>query len=149
MNKNIKRLLTGALVIVLVLLGFAIGVGASDYVVTWKGTPKVESTMLNLDKINNIEKIIEELKDKNAEQVKDIEYLDNYTKELLETIKKYEQLIVNRDNAINELHGTVNDRDNTINELTTIINDLEAQLEQAYKDISMIDTKLEGIVGEH
>lgn len=148
MNKNIKRLITGALVVILLIVGFAIGVGASDYVVTWKGTPKVETTMLNLDKINDIEKIIKELKETNLEQVKDIEYLDGYTKELLETINQYEKLIVNRDNAINELHGTVNDRDNTINELTKIINDLDLQLEQAYKDISMIDTKLEGIVGE-
>ena len=148
MNKNIKRLITGALVVILLIVGFAIGVGASDYVVTWKGTPRVETTMLNLDKFNDIEKIITELKEANSEQVKDIEYLDGYTKELLETIKAYEQLIVNRDNAINELHGTVNDRDNTINELTKIINDLDVQLEQAYKDISMIDTKLEGIVGE-
>lgn len=89
---KIKKLsvITFGIVIGIVLSVSALS--ATGYI-NWKGTPEVININSNLDK----------LEVKLSEYGEDIEYYEGYTNTLIDTIKQYEVLVLDRDNSIKEL----------------------------------------------
>lgn len=116
-----------------VLFGIALSISVLSATghINWKGTPQVENMRTNLDKIDL----------KIGELGEDVEYYEKYTNTLIETIKQYEVLVLERDNAIKELQTQVLERDTTISEL---IKDLDN--EQAYNDVVDLDLRIKKLL---
>lgn len=142
-KRNNKLIATLTLLFVLGFVGgFTIAAKADEIIQYWKGETKIQTSMVNLDEFYKVSNILEELRNSNSEYEKDIEYLDGYNNQLIDTIKEYEKLVTDRDSTIAELHEDIKERDNVILVQIGYIDDLEAQLEQAYKDVTMVDNKI-------
>lgn len=143
MKKTTKIITTGALAIVLLLLGFGIGVKAQQAYEDWKGHQSVNYSLDNLDKrVKDLGPILEKLKEENTELIKDIEYLEGYTEQLTDAYNSQAELITARDEAIKELQEQVLERDATINMLNQDIEKYLYQLDQAYNDVKLIEAKI-------